>query len=86
MERKHGVLIDTEFPKEVKETSERCRRISEQMVDVLVQLHDVPYKGTLLEEISKPEGFLERQVHGWIHRYEKSKTSDIPEVEALKNG
>lgn len=57
MERKHGVLIDTAFPKEVKETSQLCRRISEQMVDVLVQLHDVPYKGTLLEEISKPEGF-----------------------------
>ncbi|MBX9994409.1 MULTISPECIES: phosphotransferase family protein [Priestia] len=84
MERKHGVLIDTAFPEEVKGTSALCRCISEQMVDVLAQLHDVPYKGTLLEKISKPEGFLERQVHGWIHRYEKSKTSDIPEVEALK--
>lgn len=83
MERKHGVLIDTSFPEGIKPTTELCQTISEEMVNKLVELHEVPYKGTILENISKPEGFLERQVHGWIKRYERSKTDEIPEANPL---
>jgi aminoglycoside phosphotransferase (APT) family kinase protein len=84
MERKHGVLVDTAFPDGVEATPELCSRLSGQMVDTLVQLHSIPYENTILEKMSKPDGFMERQVHGWIGRYEKAKTDDIPEVEALK--
>jgi aminoglycoside phosphotransferase (APT) family kinase protein len=34
--------------------------------------------------MSKPEGFMERQVHGWIQRYERAKTDEIEIVEHLK--
>ncbi|TYR78608.1 phosphotransferase family protein [Priestia megaterium] len=84
MERKHGVLVDTSFPEETKATPEICRHLSDQMVDTLVQLHSIPYENTVLEKMSKPHGFIERQVHGWLNRYEKAKTETIPEVEALK--
>lgn len=36
-------------------------------------------------EISKPEGFIERQVHGWISRYERAKTDEIKEIRPLIN-
>ncbi|MBO0962052.1 phosphotransferase family protein [Neobacillus sp. MM2021_6] len=84
MERKNGVVIDTSFPKEVQVTKELCRHLSEVMVEKLVELHALDYKQTRLGEISKPEGFMERQVHGWIGRYERAKTDDIAVVDSLK--
>ncbi|MGG4042476.1 phosphotransferase family protein [Bacillus smithii] len=84
MEKKEGVLIDTDFPEEIEPTPALGKRISEMMVDMLVNLHSVPYKGTILEKMTKPEGFLQRQVHGWIARFERVKTEDLPELERLK--
>jgi aminoglycoside phosphotransferase (APT) family kinase protein len=84
MERKNGIVIDTSFPEEITVTEELCHRLSEVMVDKLVQLHGINYKETGLGAISKPEGFTERQVHGWISRYERAKTDEINAVESLK--
>ncbi|KQU10999.1 phosphotransferase family protein [Peribacillus butanolivorans] len=83
MERKHGVVIDSKFPEGVEPTSERCRQLSYVMVNQLADLHSIPYEKTGLAQISKPEGFIERQVHGWISRYERAKTDEIKEVGPL---
>lgn len=84
MERRKGIVLDTEFPLHIPYTAEIGRRISEKMVDTLVELHSIDYKQTSLAQMSKPEGFMERQVEGWIGRYERAKTDEIPEVEELK--
>jgi aminoglycoside phosphotransferase (APT) family kinase protein len=84
MERKTGLVIDTSFPEGIKVTKELCQQLSEVMVDKLVELHSIDYKETRLAEISKPEGFMERQVHGWIGRYDRAKTDEIDAVDRLK--
>ncbi|HSJ38811.1 MAG TPA: phosphotransferase family protein [Planococcus sp. (in: firmicutes)] len=84
MERRHGIVLDTEFPEGMEVTAAMGRKISEKMVDTLVELHAIDPSQTALAEMAKPEGFLERQVSGWIGRYERAKTDDIEEVEALK--
>lgn len=81
MERKHGVVIDTAFPKGFEVTTNLCRTLSEVMVDNLVKLHSIDYTKTGLTQISKPDGFIERQVHGWISRYNRAKTEDMAEAE-----
>lgn len=53
------------------------------MVDKLVELHRVDYTQTELVNISKPNGFMERQVGGWIKRYERAKTEEISGVDEL---
>ncbi len=85
MERRHGIVLDTEFPEHVKPSPELCLRISEEMVDRLVQLHSIDIKETGLESIGRSEGFMERQVLGWIDRYERAKTEDVEGVEELKS-
>jgi len=55
------------------------------MVEKLVELHSIDYKKTIFAGMSKPEGFMERQVHGWIGRYERAKTDEIEEVTFLMN-
>ncbi|MFS0752750.1 phosphotransferase family protein [Oceanobacillus sp. 1P07AA] len=84
MERKKGIVLDTDFPEGIQVTNELCRRVSENMVDTLVTLHQIDYKQTDLVNFTKPEGFLERQVHGWIKRYDRAKTDEINGVEQLK--
>lgn len=84
MERRHGIVLDTEFPAGTETTTELGRKISEKMVDTLVELHAIDYSNTVLAKMAKPEGFLSRQVHGWIDRYERAKTDEIEEYEALK--
>ncbi|WP_035445031.1 phosphotransferase family protein [Bacillus sp. UNC41MFS5] len=84
MERKNGIVIDTSFPKEISISDDLCRRLSEVMVEQLVELHAIDYKQTGLAAIAKPDGFMERQVHGWIGRYERAKTDEIDCLEPLK--
>ncbi|MDP4170340.1 MAG: phosphotransferase family protein [Bacillota bacterium] len=84
MERKQGIVLDTEFPKGILPTEEICRNISEAMVDNLVSLHRIDFTKTNLTELTKPDGFMERQVIGWIRRYENAETDLIPHVEKLK--
>ncbi len=85
MERREGVVVDDEFPEGVEPTEELCSGISRMVADTLVELHAVDWQGAGLGELGRPEGFLERQVKGWISRYEKAKTDEIKEVEPLTN-
>jgi aminoglycoside phosphotransferase (APT) family kinase protein len=83
MERREGVVVDDEFPEGVEPTGELCRGISHTVADTLAELHAVDPDASGLRELGRPEGFLERQVKGWIGRYDKAKTDEIEEVEPL---
>lgn len=83
MERKHGVLIDSHLPEGIENPKEVGRRLSKIMVENLVKLHGIDFKKTDLLSISKPEGFIERQVHGWIERYYRAKTDDWKEADMV---
>lgn len=83
MERKKGVVLDRQFPPGVAVNEAVCRQISYAVVDTLVQLHQVDYREAGLEEFGRPEGFLERQVRGWIGRYERVRTEEIPVVDRV---
>src|SRR5690606_8251645 len=84
MERRHGIVLDTEFPEGIEPTKELGRKISEKMVDLLVELHALDYTKTPLADIAKPEGFMQRQVEGWIGRYDRARTDDIEGVKQMK--
>ena len=84
MERKKGIVLDSQFPSHIQPTPELRQSLSKMMVDQLVTLHNIDYTTTHLIEISRPNGFMERQVHGWIARYERAKTHDIKGVEQLQ--
>ncbi|WP_042351359.1 phosphotransferase family protein [Bacillus massiliigorillae] len=83
MERRKGLVLDTEFPASHTPTPEICRKISETMVDRLVELHQIDYETAGLQDLGYPTGFMERQVNGWIGRYQRAKTAEIEGVEEL---
>jgi aminoglycoside phosphotransferase (APT) family kinase protein len=60
-----------------------ARRVSEELVDVLAQIHTVDYEKVGLGGFGHPEGFLERQVRRWGQQWERSKTRELPEVDEV---
>lgn len=83
MERRHGVVLDDSFPVAIEPTPARCRAISESVVAALVQLHAIDWRAAGLTDLGYPDGFLARQVKGWIGRYAAAKTDDSPEIAEL---
>lgn len=83
MERRRGLVIRNHVPPEIGEDLELRRRVSEAVVDTLVALHAVDIYSTGIIGLGKPAGFVERQVNGWAERWARSKTSDVPEMEAV---
>ncbi|MBP1931132.1 phosphotransferase family protein [Ammoniphilus resinae] len=83
MEIKKGLVLDDTLPPQFNQP-ETCRVISEAVVDTLVMLHDVDIQKARLEEIGRPAGFLERQVNGWIKRYQAAKSEELSGVEMIE--
>jgi aminoglycoside phosphotransferase (APT) family kinase protein len=85
MEPIHGLILRSDVPQGLDFSPEVARRVSESFLDNLALLHSLDYNTVGLAELGKPQGYLERQVRGWIERYHGSKTHDIPEVEAISS-
>jgi aminoglycoside phosphotransferase (APT) family kinase protein len=49
----------------------------------LAELHQIDIYETGLANIGKPEGYLDRQVEGWIDRYTKSKTDEVKQMDVI---
>lgn len=81
----HGVILRTDVPPGLSFSPETARRVCESFLDNLALLHGLDYNAVGLADLGKPQGYLERQVRGWIERYHGSKTHDIPEVETISN-
>jgi aminoglycoside phosphotransferase (APT) family kinase protein len=62
---------------------DRRRRMYEQLVDTLADLHNVDPGAAGLGDFGKPGNYFERQVARWTRQYRDSQTDDIPEMERL---
>ena len=85
MEPIHGLILRRDVPPGVNFSPEMARGLCESFLDNLALLHGLDYNAIGLADLGKPQGYLERQVRGWIERYHGSKTHDIPEVETISN-
>jgi aminoglycoside phosphotransferase (APT) family kinase protein len=83
MEPIRGIILRRNLPHGLDFPAEKARRLSESFVDNLIHLHRVDYAAVGLSDLGRPEGYLKRQVRGWVERYYGSKTHDYPEVEKL---
>jgi len=59
------------------------RRIYEQLVDTLAELHKVDPVATGLGDFGKPGNYFERQVARWTRQYRDSQTDDLQAMEKL---
>lgn len=83
MEPIRGIIIRRDPPEGLQFTADTARRLSESFIDNLALLHRLDYQAIGLGDLGKPQGYLSRQVAGWIERYYGSQTHDLPEVEQI---
>ena len=83
MERIPGIILRRDPPEGLGTNAETARHLSQAFVDNLARLHGLDYTAIGLADLGKPQGYLDRQVKGWIERYRGSQTHDLPEVERI---
>ena len=76
MERRHGTVYRHSFGHEGL-PSALVRELCLSLVDNLARLHAVDYRAAGLADLGKPEGYVSRQVQGWIRRYQDAKTDEV---------
>jgi aminoglycoside phosphotransferase (APT) family kinase protein len=82
MERIEGVVVTDTVPAALDNPEQR-RRIADELIDALVELHAVDWMGAGLEGFGKPTGYLERQLRRFTGLWEHNKTREIPAVETV---
>jgi aminoglycoside phosphotransferase (APT) family kinase protein len=82
MERVEGDVIVSSIPRPLDSPAER-RRIAEELIDALVEIHAVDWMAAGLEGFGKPTGYLERQLRRFLGLWELNKTREIPAVESV---
>ena len=82
MERIAGEVMVADIPAPLDTPAER-RRISEQLIEALVEIHAVDWLAVGLEGFGKPTGYLERQLRRFRGLWEVNKTREIPAVERV---
>jgi aminoglycoside phosphotransferase (APT) family kinase protein len=79
MERVVGDIFRRDVPEGV--TPADVSVMAESLINGLVQLHAVD--ASILEELNKGPGYVQRQVEGWSKRYRNALTDDVPNGEKV---
>ena len=79
MEYVEGQIFRRDVPEGI--TSSDISVMADSLINGLVQLHAVD--SSILAELNKGNGYVQRQVEGWSKRYRSALTDDVPAAEKL---
>jgi aminoglycoside phosphotransferase (APT) family kinase protein len=84
MERVEGSVIRAELPAYLDSPEER-RRIGAEMIEALVEMHGAAWRGTVLENLGREGGYLERQVKRWSSQIDLTlpRTRPLPGLQEV---
>lgn len=83
MERRRGIIVRNKLPPGIAGEPDLLRRMCEALLDGLADLHAVDVEAAGLSDLGHPEGYVRRQVEGWIERWNKAKTSELPAMDEV---
>ena len=83
MERRRGVILRGAETPVAPIDPPTALQLSMALIDNLALLHALDYKSAGLADVGKPEGYVSRQVVGWINRYTNAQTDPVPEMDRL---
>jgi aminoglycoside phosphotransferase (APT) family kinase protein len=83
MERIQGVILRAGNAPNMQMDPSLMHQISIALVDNLVELHAIDIIETQLIELGKPDGYVNRQVAGWVKRYYAAETDTIDHMNRI---
>ncbi len=78
MEKLTGIIPRKNLPKGLATTPARTKQLCENVLDCLIELHQVDYQQADLAHLGKGEGYTQRQITGWSERFSQAKTWNVP--------
>ncbi|GAB3978423.1 phosphotransferase family protein [Spirosoma terrae] len=84
MERLSGVILRAPMAASLQIAPEQMRRLSETLIDNLLDIHSLDIVKTGLVQLGKPDGYVQRQVEGWIRRYRQAQTDVISAMNVVE--
>jgi len=85
MEKLSGIIPRQNMPKALVLSDSDTRKLCLNVIDKMIELHQVDIKGTELEKMNKGAGYVQRQINGWSDRYVKAVTPDATSFETVMN-
>jgi aminoglycoside phosphotransferase (APT) family kinase protein len=85
MEPIDGIILRKDPPSGLPFNPHTAHTLCASFIDNLAHLHSIDFAAVALADLGKPQGYLERQIRGWIERYQGSKTHDLPEVDRISS-
>ena len=83
MEKLQGTILRAFNAPKMNMAAETMHAVSESLVDNLVALHALDIQATGLNQLGKSEGYVQRQVEGWIKRYYTAETDKIETINTV---
>lgn len=83
MERATGAILRANRPEGMDLSPQVMRQLAEAFIDNLADIHAIDTQAAGLGDLGRPTGYVQRQIEGWIERYKKSQTDDIPAMEQV---
>jgi aminoglycoside phosphotransferase (APT) family kinase protein len=83
MERINGIILRQDLPEGLNLGVEDTRKLCLNVIDRMIELHRVDYQAAGLDSLGKGEGYVRRQIEGWIDRYRQARTGDVGDFEAV---
>jgi aminoglycoside phosphotransferase (APT) family kinase protein len=82
MSRLDGHVVTDTIPAPLDTPADR-RRMGEELIDALVQLHGADWAAVGLEGFGRPSGYLERQLRTFGSLWDANRTRDVPALDAV---
>lgn len=83
MEKLQGTILRAFNAPKMNIAAETMNAVSESLVDNLVALHTLDIQVSGINQLGKPEGYVQRQVEGWIKRYYTAETDTVATIDAV---
>ena len=83
MEKVEGLILRNALPTSISLDEKTMASLSDSFVKNLVDLHAIDCTQPNRSTLGKPEGYVQRQVSGWIDRYRNAETFHIPSMHFL---
>ncbi len=78
-----GHVVSTQLPAELATDEDARRRLGQDLVDTLVEIHSADVSDAGLAAFARPGSYLERQVRRFGQLWEMNATRDLPTVDQV---
>ena len=83
MSKVEGIILTAKEAHKRQIPENDFKTISNTWLDTFVAFHAIDYKAAGLENLGRPDGYVERQVTNWSKQYLAAATDDVPTAEKV---